>query len=663
MAQSHGLGGSAGARPAASASGSLLEDNRYAALTSPALNAKTVKLRWLRGEERLGEPFLFEAKIISRDPIRDLDPLIGQPACTAMKLAKGATRHFHGIITRCRYIGIDDTQRTNYLLEIRPWLWLLGQRQNSRVFQNKSTMDIVRTVFADHPQASFIDRTKPSGLPPLSYCVQYQESDLAFVSRLLEHEGIYYYFAHFADRHQMVLVNDPSAHGPCDPIDVATHLNLENPGISDDIIWEWQEEASLQPSQVMLDDYDFEKPNADLKRVGPVQDAASGKREIYRYPGQYAVPAAGQILARLRAEEIACRQKRVQVSGNMRQLKPGYVFRGANPFDVTDRQLGDKDRKRYLVLGATFDIRGEAGTRDDGGERQFLYRARVEGLLATTPFRPPLRTTAPVIAGPQTAVVVGPSGEDVLTDAFGRVKVQFHWDRYGTRDENSSCWMRVAQSWAGPGFGAIVTPRIGQEVVVAFEGGDPDCPLVVGTVYNQTNMPAEALPRQATRSGFRTRSSPGGNAASCNELRFEDRRGSEHVYLRAERNHVVDVSNLFALAAGGSATLSSRTRSVLESAARPGAPIGSRIEVTPQGISLRVSGPAGEQCILLGPEGITLSGTMITLMSRGMLFTLPIPIPLPPTAQKAFEVAQQLERTARNAETAQEQREIESDRT
>lgn len=165
--------------PYPAASGSLLADNRYAELTSPALDARKTKLRWMKGVERIGEPFLFEAKIISSDPIRELSPLICQPATTALKLEGGKTRYFNGLITRCRYVGIDDTRRTNYLLEIRPWLWLLDQRRNSRIFQNKPTLEIVRTVLADHPQATFIDRTKPTGLPPLEYCVQHEESDLA----------------------------------------------------------------------------------------------------------------------------------------------------------------------------------------------------------------------------------------------------------------------------------------------------------------------------------------------------------------------------------------------------------------------------------------------------------------------------------------------------
>jgi type VI secretion system secreted protein VgrG len=618
----------------------LLTDNRYATLTSPALDPGKVKLRWMKGVERIGEPFMFEAKIISRDPIRELSPLIGQSATTAMKMAGGATRFFNGIITRCRYVGIDDTRRTNYLLEIRPWLWLLDQRRNSRVFQNKTTREIVRTIFAEHPQSAFVDRTKSSGLPPLEYCVQYEESDLAFVSRLLEREGIYFYFDHFPNRHELVLVNDPSAHKPCDPDEIATHLNLENPGIRDDIIWEWQEEATLVPSQVMLNDYDFEKPNADLKRIGPVAGAAPGKREAYHYPGGYTSPAEGQVLARFRAEEIACRESRVSVSGNLRPLKPGYVFKAANPFDVTDSPRAKQIGKRYLVIGVSFEIQGESGVREDGDdERWFLYRGQVEALVATTPYRPPLRTPGPMIAGPQTALVVGRPGEEVTTDRFGRIKVRFFWDRYGGKDGNSSCWVRVAQNWAGQGLGGLVTPREGQEVVVAFENGSPDRPLVIGAVYNQTNMPPGDLPRDATRSIFKTRSSPDGLNAH-NELRFEDRRGAEHVYLKAQRNHVVDVMNLYALAAGGSATITSKTRSVLEAALVPGAATGSRIEVTPQGIALRVVGPAGVQSLVLGPDGITLEGTMIKLLAKGMILMKPVALPLPPQLAAAFAAVQ-----------------------
>jgi type VI secretion system secreted protein VgrG len=643
-------------------SDSLLADNRYAALTSPGLDAAKVKLRWMKGFERIGEPFMFEAKIISSDAIKKLSPLIGQSATTAMKLAGGATRYFNGIITRCRYVGIEDTRRTNYLLEVRPWLWLLDQRRNCRVFQNKSTLEIVKAIFAEHPQAAFVDRTKPSGLPPLKYCVQYEESDLAFVSRLLEREGIYYYFDHFADRHELVLVNDTSTHKPCDPEEIETHLNLKNPGIRDDIIWEWREEAVLVPSQVMLNDYDFEKPIADLKRIGPVAGASPGKREAYHYPGNYGTLAEGQVLARLRAEEIACREARVSVSGSVRPLKPGYVFKAANPFDVTENLGARQIRERYLVIGVTFEIQGEGACDESDNERQFLYQGQVEALVATTPYRPPLRTPRPIVAGPQTALVVGHPGEEITTDRFGRIKVQFFWDRYGRKNGDTSCWVRVAQNWAGQGLGGLVTPRVGQEVVVAFEGGCPDRPLVIGAVYNQANMPPCNLPQDATRSTFKTRSLPDGFNGH-NELRFEDRRGAEHVYLRAQRTHVVDVTNLYSLAAGGRATITSKTRSVLEAAPVPGAATGSRIEVTPQGIALRVVGPTGVQSLVLGPDGITLEGTMIKLLAKGLILMKPVALPLPPQVAAALAAAQAPQVAKARADAAMDVAEAKRDRS
>ena len=314
------------------------------------------------------------------------------------------------------------------------------------------------------------------------------------------------------------------------------------------------------------------------------------------------------------------------------------------------------------MIGVTFEIQGE-GTCDEGdNERQFLYQGQVEALVATTPYRPPLRTPRPIVAGPQTALVVGHPGEEITTDRFGRIKVQFFWDRYGRKNGNTSCWVRVAQNWAGQGLGGLVTPRVGQEVVVAFESGCPDRPLVIGAVYNQSNMPPATCHRMRRGPPSRPVRYPTGSTGTANEI-LEDRRGAEHVYLRAQRNHVVDVTNLYSLGAGGSATITSKTRSVLEAAPVPGAATGSRIEVTPQGIALRVAGPTGVQSLVLGPDGITLEGTMIKLLAKGMILMKPVALPLPPQLAAALAAAQAPQVAKARADAGMDAAEAKRDRS
>jgi type VI secretion system secreted protein VgrG len=462
-------------------------------------------------------------------------------------------------------------------------------------------------------------------------CIQWNETDLAFVSRLMEQEGIYYYFEHARDAHQLVLVDNVAAHKPC-PIDesIETHLNLERAQIHNDMIYRWEEVATLQPDLVTLDDYDYDKAKTGLTAIEPVprdhgSPSGDAKLEVYHWPGDHRTIRDGSNYARIRAQEFACRRSRFWLDTNARSMVPGHMFTAANPFDRTDLVRDPTQEKRYLLLGGEFSIVGETGLERKTGEAHFLFSGRMEALPATTQFRPPPRTPRPVIAGVQTAVVVGTPGQDISTNRYGCVRVQFLWDREGRKDERSSCFLRVAQSWAGRGWGGLVTPRVGQEVVVQFTNGDPDWPVITGALYNSSNLPPYDLPAHATRSTFRTRSSPG-LAEQYNELRFEDRAGGEEVYLHAQKDLNGEANNNMALKAGNRTSIAARAAVRAEAGPFPGSPLGSSIELDGEGLltvtsSLNIMlkvGPAGVPLasVLINETGITLIGPTINLVAE-----------------------------------------------
>ncbi|WP_192247787.1 type VI secretion system Vgr family protein [Mesorhizobium caraganae] len=615
----------------------LLKHNRFAAVTSAAFQPNEIILRRLSGTERLGEPFLYEVKLATPHPVQNFTNIPGQFLTVGLKLKDAGTRFFNGVITRLEYLGLDDTEHLNYMAELRPWLSLLDYRTNSRIFQNKTSIEVITQIFREH-KGNFKNRTI-GRFPERTFCVQYDETDLAFVSRLMEQDGLYYYFEHGENRHDLVLVDHLSSHETCKPEAVETHHNLR-PARNlhrDDVILHWSEVVSLQSNKVVLKDYDHEKPMAELTaaartpsvRIGGIPpgksaagagrrlsgatvvaletvtaDLSSDMQETFIYPGGYKTKGDGDFYATIRAEELSCNAYRARIETTARQIKTGLVFKAANPFYYGEVGARPKATQRFLAIANEFTVLGELGDRAPGAvttdqnAEYFLYHSTVEIIPASTQYRPPRRTPVPAIKGPQMAVVVGPRGETITTDQYGRIKVQFFWDREGNKDENSSCWIRVAQNWAGKGFGCLLTPRIGQEVMVDFVHGDPDRPLVTGVVYNGSNLPPEALPANKTRSTFRTHTDRG-TIADYNELRFEDRQGCEEVFLKAQKDHNVNVGNIYAIDV--------KTQYLLTSASAAAA-FGSSIEVTPDKIRLSVMGATGPQTIEISAAGITLMG-------------------------------------------------------
>ncbi|WP_437714875.1 type VI secretion system tip protein TssI/VgrG [Sorangium sp. So ce448] len=492
------------------------------ALHSP-LGPDALALVRIHGEERLSGLFRFELDLLSEERAIDFSAIVGQGITAVIRLSSGAERMIHGVVTRFRQAGrvyVDGGQpRTAYRAEIHPWLWFLTRTTDSRIFQDRSVPDIVKQIFDDLGFSDHKDELTGS-YAPREVCVQYQETAFQFVSRLLEEEGIYYYFQHEDGKHTLVLGDDSAGNPRCPDLGDVRHVGAAETSTRDeDAMTACELIEEVVAGSYAATDYNFKAPSTSL-----LSQASGGgaKLALFEYPGGYADKGAGDAIAtrRIEAEEGVAR--RLVGSSFCRAFTAGHAFQ------LVQHERSDVNGE-YLLLAVTHSA--------DNDE----YQNSFEAMPMQSPFRPARVTPRPLIAGAQTAVVVGKSGEEIWTDEFGRIKVQFHWDRYGKRDENSSCWIRVAQSWAGKGWGNWFLPRVGQEVVVSFLGGDPDRPLCTGSVYNADQTVPYALPGEQTKSTLLSRSSKGGSAG--NELRFEDRKDSEELFMHAQKDMVVDVEN------------------------------------------------------------------------------------------------------------------------
>jgi type VI secretion system secreted protein VgrG len=500
-----------------------------------ALGPSALTFASMKGREALGEPFEYVVDLVSSDANLKLSELLGQPMALHLELGEGEPRHFHGIVTSAEYV---ETGRpgAGYRATLRPWLWLLTQTTNCRIFQNKSVPEIVEQIFRDRGFSDFEESLSES-YGKSDYVVQYRESDFNFVSRLLEQSGIYYFFRHTASAHTLVLADGPGAH---QAVPGCEELPYYSPDGHRDKMQEqvdhWKLTTCMTPGSVALRDYDFERPSALLavQSIAP-KDHAHGDYEVYDYPGDYRRRADGETLARIRLEQRQEGYEERRGHTNARAFTLGALF------ELTDHPRDDQNRQ-YLITRAALAMTGPdpvSGSPDD----EQVFSCDFAAIDSDVPFRKEPTARKPVVEGPQTAVVVGQQGQEIWTDVYGRVKVQFYWDREGELDENSSCWVRVAQVWAGSNWGAMHVPRIGQEVIVDFLEGDPDRPIVTGRVYNANNMPPWALPGNATQSGIKSRSSKGGSIPNANEIRFEDRMGDEELYLQAEKDMNTLVKN------------------------------------------------------------------------------------------------------------------------
>ncbi|MDR6521660.1 type VI secretion system Vgr family protein [Variovorax atrisoli] len=486
--------------------------------------------RAMHGSETLSELFEFEVELLSPDPSIDARALLGKSMALEMKTAADA-RFLHGEVTRFARTGREGgtVRHTVYRATVRPWLWYLTRSSHSRTFQGCTAVEMIEEVLGAYGYA--YEKKLSGSYRAWDFCAQYEESDFAFVSRLMELEGIYYWFRHDRNQHTLVLADDASAHDEL-PGYACIDYFASDRAITDDIevIDDWQVTAEVRSGSYTVDDFNFTTPKADLSgtRVQPLA-TDNADYDMYEWIGDYGAAGDGEHYARVRLEEAQSLADRSAGHATVRGLAPGYRFnmRGSPR---------DDDNRDYLLVSVSYDWRegGYATTADAPGGSSFGHGFVVQP--ADRPFRAPRRTPMPRTSGPQTATVVGPEGEEIWTDEYGRVKVQFHWDRVGQNNQDSSFWVRVSQAWAGDSFGTVHVPRIGQEVIVDFISGRIDRPIVIGRVYNADQMPPFDLPAEDARSGIVSRSTKGGSVANANAIVFEDRMGAEQMLLHAERN-------------------------------------------------------------------------------------------------------------------------------
>lgn len=514
------------------------QTNRRFSVATP-LAAEALVLRRMSGSEQLSRLFEFDLELHSDDINIRHEDLLGENVTVSIELPDSELRYINGFVSRISMEGYDD-RHVVYRATLSPWLWFLTRTSDCRIFQEMTVPDIIKQVFNDHGFSDFEDRLTGS-YRSWEYCVQYRESDFNFLSRLMEQEGIYYFFTHEDGKHNLVLADAPSAHEAVPGYETVPYFPPDTHGRRErDHLQSWRVSKQIQPGSYALTDYDFKAPKKNLTSVSEIaREHASSEFEIFDYPGEYRESSDGDQYVKARIQELQAQYETLQGDGDAAGLATGMVF------ELTDFPRDDQNRK-YLIIGATYDLSsaGLEGGRDSASE---FFHVSIKAMDAEQEYRAARSTPKPMVQGVQTAVVVGPSGEEIHTDEFGRVKVQFHWDRYGETDENSSCWIRVAHVWAGKNWGGIYTPRIGQEVIIDFLEGDPDQPIITGRVYNKDNMPPYELPANKTQSGIKTRSSKGGDNSTFNEIRFEDKKGSEELYVHAEKDYNNHVENNFSI--------------------------------------------------------------------------------------------------------------------
>jgi type VI secretion system secreted protein VgrG len=480
------------------------------------------------GSEALSRLFQFEVDLACDDPNVELAAAIGQPALLTMQIGEEA-RHVHGMVMSLERTG-QGKKAFYYRALVVPALWKADQNRNIRIFQELDAAAIIEQVLGG-TGAGY--RMALSGsYPERTYCVQYRESDWAFVLRLMEEEGMFAYFEHGEGSHVLVVGDGAAACGAIPGQSVVPFRPPAGGLAHGEHVHAFGYREAVTAGKATLDDYDFEKPTLDLASAsaGP-GDAAI---EHYDYPGNYVAPRDGAQRSKARLEQL-------QISGRAGGGRSGCVRMVTGHTFSLDEHPSEDANRGYLLIGVEHTGRQPDSIEGDGGEAMENYANVFTCVPDDAPFRGARTTRKPTINGIQTAIVVGPAGEEIHTDEHGRVKVQFHWDRLGKKDENSSCWIRVAQAWAGGGWGALYIPRIGHEVVVSFLEGDPDRPLVTGSVYHGTNVPPYQLPEEKTKSTLKSQSSLGGGG--FNEIRFEDRAGSEEIYLHGQKDWTIGIEN------------------------------------------------------------------------------------------------------------------------
>jgi len=499
------------------------------------LGDEQLLFRRMLGKEELGRLPEYRLELTRAQKLEPVSPtaLLGTQATVKLLRSHEQYRYINGWITSVE-LGGAVGRFDIYHVVVRPWLWHLTLGADCRIFQDKNALQIIQAVFGDYSSAQF-DTTRLTGTTRTRpYCVQYRESDFAFVSRLMEEEGIWYYFRHSDGQHTLVLANSASGHVALPESTLAwSHVQTDDQ-TREDVVTQWRLTQQLRSLKFTHDDYDHEAPATRLEKSDKrtVGYPTHGDLEVYDWPGTYAWPGdsanatQGDFGAKLEVRRFETGHLVAAASTPCRSVAAGMTF------SLKDHPWHDGD---YLVTRVGLEV--DIGDREaSAASHGFGFSARLQLVPRAAPFASEALTPKPVVRGPQTAVVVGPSGDEIHVDRLGRVKVWFRWDRVGPRNERSTCYVRVATPWASKGYGMIATPRIGDEVVVSFLEGNPDRPLITGSVYHGDHPPPYALPAQATVSGIRSRSSKGGAPTNFNELRFDDKKDNEYVWLQAEKD-------------------------------------------------------------------------------------------------------------------------------
>lgn len=492
------------------------------------LGSDALLFHTLDGKEELGRLSEFKLEALSKRGDINPNDILGKRISIKFELPEGETRYFTAYVTKFGLAGMQG-RYYEYKAILNPWFWMLTRTKDCRIYQNKTVPQIIKEVFEEHSVAEYklhlTERYRQR-----DYCVQYRESDFDFVSRLMEEEGIYYYFEHGEKANMMILADGPAAHIafkgyeqiPFIPKGTEVRSEIE-------YINSWSCERQIQPGKYVMHDFDYAKPRVTLTAEKAFKlDHDLSEYEIFDYPGAYTARADGDKYAQVRMEELHARHEIVTGHTNARGISTGYLF-------TFFKHPRDDQNRQYLIVSARYQLKAEnyeSGTTQDSVQ----YSCDFTALQSKQPFRTESLTPIPTVLGPQTAIVVGPAGDEIFMDDSGRVKVQFHWDRYGKSDENSSCWLRVSQPWAGKGWGGVSTPRIGQEVIVDFMEGDPDLPIITGRVYN-----VEAKqPLGGVVSGLKSQTHKG---QGYNEMSMDDTAGNEKLTMHGQKDMSTTVGN------------------------------------------------------------------------------------------------------------------------
>jgi type VI secretion system secreted protein VgrG len=495
------------------------QGGQFISVTTP-LGDDVLLLQKLTGQEGISQLFKFQLELASeKAPIR-LELIIGQPVTVSMTLSDGSKRYLNGFVSQFAQTG-QDAQAIYYHAEMVPWLWFLSQTSDCRIFQNKTVPEIVTQIFQEFGFRDFRNALQGT-YERLDVAMQYRETEFNFISRLMEREGMFYFFEHEQGKHTLVIADQPAAHPVLPGTPALSYQPGDGSGAGGDVITRFALRREWRPGKYTMNDYNFETPSTNLEVTSASAVEVGGNRryELYEHPGDYRRKTRGEALARIRIQEIESTSQVLNGTSVCRGMSSGYRFALVGH--------GRQDLNQTYVITA---LQHEAGLTAAGAG---IYTNQFMAIPYSVPFRPSRLTPEPVVRGPETGVVVGPKGEEIFVDEYGRVKVQFHWDRQGKKDENSSGWIRVVQPWAGKQWGTLFIPRVGDEVLIEFLHGDLRRPFVTGSLYNGEDKPPVSLPAAQTNTTIKSSTTKGGGGS--NELRFEDKKGSEEIFFHGQKN-------------------------------------------------------------------------------------------------------------------------------